>query len=195
MKRMSCEGPFHSPWGRDAMNTMVPMCFKDGHQEDDFFLTLIRAKEKIAERGEKWRTRNTGSSAGVARMVRFERLQLLQQQGGFLPGGDDLSHGGASRPDGDSRHQGSHRASGLEMAVGYWTFWYDKARKRPDSEPTSSRLINYIEDNKSRRGRYSFHAAPGMWDSSGSIHQLSKIYKPIPVLLMNLSGKREGGTS
>ena len=28
----------------------------------------------------------------------------------------------------------------------YWTHWYDKARKRPGSEPYVERLIQYIED-------------------------------------------------
>jgi benzoyl-CoA reductase/2-hydroxyglutaryl-CoA dehydratase subunit BcrC/BadD/HgdB len=78
--------------------------------------------------------------------------------------------------------------------LGYWTFWYDKARQRPGSEPDIERLIHYIEkyqiDGVVMHEAFScrtWHVGL-MWQ----LHQLAKIYKPIPVLTLGGKGKTPG---
>jgi benzoyl-CoA reductase/2-hydroxyglutaryl-CoA dehydratase subunit BcrC/BadD/HgdB len=178
----------------DAMNTMVPMCFMMASEEAyDFYLNLNKElKEKIAKgEGE----------------VEQEKYRLIW--GGGLPAWfalNDFNYfnsKGASFP-----VETTYRmvVPLYEMDIpeskdpieriawkwlGYWTFWYDKARKRPGSEPDVERLINYIEDYKidgvvmhEAFSCRSWHVGL-IWQ----IHQLSKIYKPIPVLMLGKSGK------
>lgn len=78
--------------------------------------------------------------------------------------------------------------------LGYWTFWYDKARQRLGSEPDIERLISYIE--KYRIDGVVMHEAFScrtwhvglMWQ----LHQLAKIYRPIPVLTLGGPNKTPG---
>jgi len=79
--------------------------------------------------------------------------------------------------------------------IRYWTYWYDKARKRPGSEPDVERLIQYIEDYKidgivmhEAFSCRTFHLGL-IWQ----LNQLRKIYKPIPVLILGGDGKKSKG--
>lgn len=177
----------------DAMNTMVPLCFKMATQEaHDFFLHLKAELEEKNARRE-----------GV---IENEKYRLLW--GGGLPSWFALSDfnyfnsKGAVFP-----AETTYRmvAPIAEMALpktndpvehlawrwlGYWTFWYDKARQRPGSEPDVERLIHYIE--KYKIDGVVMHEAFScrtwhvglMWQ----LHQLAKIYKPIPVLTLGGGG-------
>jgi benzoyl-CoA reductase/2-hydroxyglutaryl-CoA dehydratase subunit BcrC/BadD/HgdB len=71
------------------------------------------------------------------------------------------------------------------------TYWWDKARKRPGSEPDVERTINYIEEYNidgivvhEAFSCRSWHVGL-IW----MLNQIAKIYKPIPVLIL---GKGEG---
>jgi benzoyl-CoA reductase/2-hydroxyglutaryl-CoA dehydratase subunit BcrC/BadD/HgdB len=77
--------------------------------------------------------------------------------------------------------------------LGYWTFWYDKARKRRGSEPDVERLINRVEEY--RIDGVVMHEAFSCrsWHVGlrWQLNQLAKIYKPIPLYTLGRDGKRE----
>ena len=179
----------------DAMNTMVPINFMMATQEAyDFFLSL---KQELEEKIKK--------KEGV---VENEKFRLLW--GGGLPSwfalGDFnyFNSKGAVFP-----VETTYRmvAPIAEMALpktddpvehlawrwlGYWTFWYDKARERKGGEPDVERLINYIEryniDGVVMHEAFScrtWHVGL-IWQ----LHQLAKIYKPIPVLHLGRDGNK-----
>jgi benzoyl-CoA reductase/2-hydroxyglutaryl-CoA dehydratase subunit BcrC/BadD/HgdB len=77
--------------------------------------------------------------------------------------------------------------------LGYWTHWYDKARKRPGSEPDVERLIEYIENYKIDGVVMHLAFSCRTWHVGliWQLHQLAKIYKPIPVLLLGPRGGEE----
>jgi benzoyl-CoA reductase/2-hydroxyglutaryl-CoA dehydratase subunit BcrC/BadD/HgdB len=73
-----------------------------------------------------------------------------------------------------------------------WTYWWDKARKRPGSEPDVEKIITWIEEYKidgivvhEAYSCRSWHVGL-LW----MLNQIAKIYKPIPVLILR-EGKRE----
>jgi len=74
-----------------------------------------------------------------------------------------------------------------------WTYWYDKAKKRPGSEPDVERTINYIEQYNidgivvhEAFSCRSWHVGL-IW----MLNQITKIYKPIPVLILGKGMKKE----
>ncbi len=175
----------------DAMNTMVPMEFMMGTQEGyDFFKDLHdELLQKIA------------SNEGV---VPDERYRLIW--GGGLPSWYALTDfnyfnsKGAVFPveityrlveaiynfDIDL----SRIADPLEHIawrwVKNWSFWHDKARKRPGSHPDVERLIQYIEDYHID-GIVMHEAFSCRSWHVGLIWQLNllkKIYRDIPSLIL-----------
>jgi len=76
--------------------------------------------------------------------------------------------------------------------LGYWTFWYDKARKRPGSEPDVERLISLIENYKIDGVVMHEAFSCRTWHVGliWQLHQLGKIYKPIPVYVVT-NGKKD----
>ncbi|MFW6114784.1 MAG: 2-hydroxyacyl-CoA dehydratase subunit D [Thermodesulfobacteriota bacterium] len=180
----------------DAMNTMVPMVFMLGTQEGyDFFLDLNKElKEKIA-RGE-----------GV---VPDEKYRLLW--GGGLPSWFALTDFNYFNSKGavfpvETTYRMIEPTYHLNIPdtddpierlawrwLGYWTYWYDKARKRPGSEPDVERLIQYIEDYQidgvvmhEAFSCRTFHLGL-IWQ----LNQLQKIYRPIPVLILGKDGEKK----
>jgi benzoyl-CoA reductase subunit B len=173
----------------DAMNTMVPMVFMLGTQEGyDFFAELNRElKEKIAK-GE-----------GV---VPDEKYRLLW--GGGLPSWFALTDFNYFNSKGavfpvETTYRMIEPTYRLNIPdtddpierlawrwLGYWTYWFDKAKKRPGSEPDVERLIQYIEDY--RIDGVVMHEAFSCrtWHLGliWQLNQLKKIYKPIPVLVL-----------
>jgi benzoyl-CoA reductase/2-hydroxyglutaryl-CoA dehydratase subunit BcrC/BadD/HgdB len=191
-----------SPMGTgDAMNTMVPMTFMLATQEAyDFYAELKKElKEKIANKegiieNERFRLLWGG---GLPAWYALQDFNYFNSKGAVFPAEttyrmvvplDEMDIPKTNDPV-------EHMAW---RWLGYWTFWYDKARQRPGSEPDVERLISYIEDydidgvvmHEAFSCR-SWHVGL-IWQ----LHQLAKIYKPIPVLSLGkderqVKGQRE----
>jgi benzoyl-CoA reductase/2-hydroxyglutaryl-CoA dehydratase subunit BcrC/BadD/HgdB len=182
----------------DAMNTMVPMAYMMGTQEGyDFFVRLNKElKDKIANK------------EGV---IPDEKHRLLW--GGGLPSWFALTDFNYFNSKGavfpvETTYRIIEPVYKLNIPdtndpierlawrwFRRWTFWYEKARKRPGSEPDVERLIQYIED---------YHIDGVVMHEAFScrtwhlgliwqLNQLKKIYKPIPVLVLKQDGKKEAG--
>lgn len=180
----------------DAMNTMVPMVFMMGTQEGyDFFLELNRElKDKIARK------------EGV---IPDEKYRLLW--GGGLPSWFALTDfnyfnsKGATFPVETTYRiiEPIYRLNIPETNdpierlawrwLRYWTCWYDKAKKRPGSEPDVERLIQYIEDYQIDGVVMHEAFSCRTWHLGliWQLNQLKKIYKPIPVLVLGPDGKKK----
>jgi benzoyl-CoA reductase/2-hydroxyglutaryl-CoA dehydratase subunit BcrC/BadD/HgdB len=180
----------------DAMNTMVPMVFMLGTQQGyDFFLELNRElKDKIARK------------EGV---VKDEKYRLLW--GGGLPSWFALTDFNYFNSKGavfpvETTYRMIEPIYRLHIPetndpierlawrwLGYWTYWYDKAKKRPGSEPDVERLIQYIEDYKIDGVVMHEAFSCRTWHLGliWQLNQLKKIYKPIPVLVLGPNGKKK----
>jgi benzoyl-CoA reductase/2-hydroxyglutaryl-CoA dehydratase subunit BcrC/BadD/HgdB len=175
----------------DAMNTMVPIAFLMGTQEAyDFFKDLYdELQQKIARR------------EGV---VPEEKYRLLW--GGGLPSWFALSDFNYCNSKGavfpvETTYRSVEAVYNFDVDLTkindplehmawrwlkYWTYWYDKARKRPGSHPDVERLIQYIEDYKI--DGVVMHEAfscrtwhPGLiWQ----LNLLKKVYRDIPSLVL-----------
>ena len=182
----------------DAMNTMVPMVFMLGTQEGyDFFLDLNKElKEKIARKegvveDEKYRLLWGG---GLPSWFALTDFNYFNSKGAVFPAEttyrmiEPIYH--LNIPDtNDPLERLAYRW------IRYWTYWYDKAKKRPGSEPDVERLIQYIEDYKidgivmhEAFSCRTFHLGL-IWQ----LNQLRKIYKPIPVLVLGKDGNKTKG--
>lgn len=173
----------------DAMNTMVPLAFMLGTQEAyDFYKDLYdELKDKVDKKiGE----------------VPEEKYRLLW--GGGLPAWFALSDfnyfnsKGASFPV-ETTYRTAELIAKLQLPkvsdpiehlawrwLKYWTFRYDKARKRPGSHPDIERLIEYIEEYKVD-GVVMHEAFSCRTWHLGLIWQLNllkKIYRDIPSLIL-----------
>jgi len=179
----------------DAMNTMVPMVFMMGTQEAyDFYLDLNKElKDKIARK------------EGV---VEDEKYRLLW--GGGLPSWFALTDFNYFNSKGavfpvETTYRMIEPIYRLNMPdtndpierlawrwLGYWTYWYDKAKKRPGSEPDVERLIQYIEDYQIDGVVMHEAFSCRTWHLGliWQLNQLRKIYKPIPVLILGQDGKK-----
>ena len=180
----------------DAMNTMVPMVFMMGTQEGyDFFLELNKElKDKIARK------------EGV---IPDEKYRLLW--GGGLPSWFALTDfnyfnsKGATFPV-ETTYRMIEPIYRLNIPetndpierlawrwLRYWTYWYDKAKKRPGSEPDVERLIQYIEDYQIDGVVMHEAFSCRTWHLGliWQLNQLKKIYKPIPVLVLGPDGKKK----
>ena len=180
----------------DAMNTMVPMVFMMGTEEaHDFFLDLNKElKDKIARKegvveDEKYRLIWGG---GLPSWFALSDFNYFNSKGAVFP--VEITYRvveaiyNLDLPDTDDPIE--------RLAYRwfrFWTHWYDKARKRPGSEPDIERLIEYIEDYRidgivmhEAFSCRSFHLGL-IWQ----LNQLKKIYRPIPVLQLGKEGKKE----
>jgi benzoyl-CoA reductase/2-hydroxyglutaryl-CoA dehydratase subunit BcrC/BadD/HgdB len=180
----------------DAMNTMVPINFMMATQKAyDFFVDLKKELEEKIARGEG--------------EVQNEKYRLMW--GGGLPSWFALSDfnyfnsKGASFPV-ETTYRMVAPLDAMELPeakdpiehlawrwLGYWTFWYDRARKRPGSEPDVERLIRWIEEYKIDGIVMHEAFSCRTWHVGliWQLHQLAKIYKPIPVFVMGRAGKKE----
>ena len=175
----------------DAMNTMVPIVFMMGTQEAyDFFKDLYdELKGKI------------DNKIGV---VPEEKYRLLW--GGGLPSWFALTDFNYFNSKGavfpvETTYRTVEAIYNFDMDLTkisdpiehlawrwlkYWTYWYDKARKRPGSHPDVERLIQYIEDYQI--DGVVMHEAfscrtwhPGLiWQ----LNLLKKVYRDIPSLIL-----------
>lgn len=180
----------------DAMNTMVPMCFMMGTQEaHDFFMRLNKElKEKIARKegvisDEKYRLMWGG---GLPSWFALGDFNYFNSKGAVFPV--------------ETTYRMIEPIYQMEMPesndpierlawrwFGYWTFWYDKAKKRPGSHPDVERLIQYIEDYKIDGivMHEAFSCRTWHLGLIWQLNQLAKIYKPIPVMVLGEDGKKK----
>ncbi len=173
----------------DAMNTMVPIVFRQGTQDSyDIFKELNdELQRKIANKEAA---------------VPDEKYRLLW--GGGLPSWfaltdfDYFASKGASFP-AETTYRCLEPTYNLNLPktsdplehlawrwVRLWSYWFDRARKRPGSHPDVERLIKYIEDYKidgvvmhEAFSCRSWH--PGLiWQ----LNILKKVYHDIPSLVL-----------
>ncbi|MBW2040152.1 MAG: 2-hydroxyacyl-CoA dehydratase [Deltaproteobacteria bacterium] len=180
----------------DAMNTMVPMVFMMATQEAyDFYAGLKKElEEKIANKegvvkDEKYRLLWGG---GLPSWFALTDFNYFNSKGAVFPAEttyrmvQPLYEMDIPETDDPIEHL-------AWKWLGYWTFWYDKARKRPGSHPDVEWLIDYIENYKidgvvmhEAFSCRSWHVGL-IWQ----LHQLAKIYRPIPVLVLGEDGKKK----
>lgn len=180
----------------DAMNTMVPLVFMMGTQQCyGFFGELNKElKEKIARHegvieDEKYRLIWGG---GLPSWFALRDFNYFNSKGAVFPVEtiyrliEPIYHLDLFKTN-DPIERLAWRW------FRYWTYWYDKAKKRPGSEPDVERLIQYIEDYKidgivmhEAFSCRSWHLGL-IWQ----LNQLKKIYKPIPVLTIGQNGKKQ----
>jgi benzoyl-CoA reductase/2-hydroxyglutaryl-CoA dehydratase subunit BcrC/BadD/HgdB len=181
----------------DAMNTMVPLCFKMATREaHDFFVNLkAELEEKVANRegvieNEKYRLLWGG---GLPSWFALSDFNYFNSKGAVFPA-ETTYRMVAPIAEMDLPKTNDPVEHLAWRWLGYWTFWYDRARKRPGSEPDIERLIHYIEkyqiDGVVMHEAFScrtWHVGL-MWQ----LHQLAKIYRPIPVLTLGGKGRTPG---
>ncbi|RLB28566.1 MAG: hypothetical protein DRG66_03435 [Deltaproteobacteria bacterium] len=180
----------------DAMNTMVPMVFMMGTQEGyDFYARLNKELKDKIERHE-----------GI---IPNEKYRLLW--GGGLPSWFALTDFNYFNSKGavfpvETTYRMIEPIYRLNIPetndpverlawrwLGYWTYWYDKAKKRPGSDPDVERLIQYIEDYQIDGVVMHEAFSCRTWHLGliWQLNQLKKIYKPIPVLILGSDGKKK----
>jgi benzoyl-CoA reductase/2-hydroxyglutaryl-CoA dehydratase subunit BcrC/BadD/HgdB len=179
----------------DAMNTMVPWAFMMATQESyNFFAELNRElKEKIARKegvikDEKYRLLWGG---GLPAWFALKDFNYFNSKGAVFP--VETTYRliepiyRLNIPDtNDPLERIAYRW------FRYWTYMYDKAKKRPGSEPDVERLIQFIEDYKID-GVVMHEAFSCRTWHLGLIWQLSqlkKIYKPVPFLTIGPDGTK-----
>jgi benzoyl-CoA reductase/2-hydroxyglutaryl-CoA dehydratase subunit BcrC/BadD/HgdB len=180
----------------DAMNTMVPINFMMATQEAyDFFADLKKELEEKIAMGEgevekeKYRLMWGG---GAPAWYALNDFNYFNSKGASFPV-ETIYRTVAPLYEMDIPETKDPIEHLAWRWIGYRTFWYDKARKRPESEPDVERLINWIEEYKidgvvmhEAFSCRSWHVGL-IWQ----LYQLAKIYKPIPVYMMGKDGKKE----
>jgi len=180
----------------DAMNTMVPMVFMLGTQEGyDFYVELNKElKDKIARKegvipDEKYRLLWGG---GLPSWFALTDFNYFNSKGAVFP--VETTYRMIEpiyRLNIPETNDPIERLAWRWLR--YWTYWYDKAKKRPGSEPDVERLIQYIEDYQIDGivMHEAFSCRTWHLGLIWQLNQLRKIYKPIPVLVLGPDGKRK----
>ena len=181
-----------SPMGTgDAMNTMVPIVFMMGTQEAyDFFQELNKElKEKIAKKegeipDEKYRLLWGG---GLPAWFALSDFNYFNSKGAVFPVETTYRMIEATYNfDIDLSKIGDPLEHIAWRWVKFWTYWHDRARKRPGSHPDVEKLIKYIEDYKID-GIVMHEAFSCRTWHTGLIWQLNllkKVYRDIPSLVL-----------
>jgi len=173
----------------DAMNTMVPMVFMMGTEDAyNFYSDLYDELKQKVDNGE-----------GV---IEDEKYRLIW--GGGLPPWFALADftyfngKGAVFPV-EITYRMVEAVYNLDMPkvsdpleriawrnCRYWTYWHDKARKRPGSHPDVERLIQYIEDYKIDGVVMHEAFSCRTWHVGliWQLNQLKKIYRELPSLIL-----------
>jgi benzoyl-CoA reductase/2-hydroxyglutaryl-CoA dehydratase subunit BcrC/BadD/HgdB len=175
----------------DAMNTMVPLSFMMGTQQGyDFFKELYdELQQKIARKegvipDEKYRLLWGG---GLPSWFALTDFNYFNSKGAVFPAETTYRMVEALY---NFDIDFSRITDPLEHIawrwIKYWTYWHDKARKRPGSHPDVERLIQYIEDYQID-GVVMHEAFSCRSWHVGLIWQLNllkKIYRDIPSLVL-----------
>ena len=180
----------------DAMNTMVPMTFMLGTQEAyDYYKDLYdELQQKVANKqgvipDEKYRLIWAG---GLPSWFALSDFNYFNSKGAVFP--VETTYRMVERIDRLDLPKVSDPLEHIAWRwIRFWTYWYDKARKRPGSEPDVERIISYIEEYKidgivmhEAFSCRSWH--PGLiWQ----LNQIARIYKPIPTLILGKGKTKE----
>ncbi len=179
----------------DAMNTMVPMTFMMGTQEAyDFFKDLNdELRRKIANKEseapeEKYRLL---WGAGLPAWFALNDFLYFNSKGASFPAETTYRivepiYNFEEYTGTDLRKISDPIEHLAWRWVLYWTYWYNKAKKRPGSHPDVERLIQYIEDYKID-GVVMHEAFSCRAWHIGLIFQmnlLKKVYRDIPSLIL-----------
>ncbi|MEJ2738886.1 MAG: 2-hydroxyacyl-CoA dehydratase family protein [Dehalococcoidia bacterium] len=175
----------------DAMNTMVPIQFMMATQQAyDFFVDLnAELKEKIARKegvieDEKYRLIWGG---GLPSWFALSDFNYFNSKGAVFPVETTYRTLEATRDfDIDLKKIKDPLEHIAWRWVKSWTYWYDRAKKRPGSHPYVERLIQYIEDFKidgiimhEAFSCRSWHVGL-IWQ----LNHLKKIYRDMPSLIL-----------
>jgi benzoyl-CoA reductase/2-hydroxyglutaryl-CoA dehydratase subunit BcrC/BadD/HgdB len=175
----------------DAMNTMVPMVFMMGTQQAyDYYKDLYdELKVKIANKegvipDEKYRLIWGG---GLPSWFALTDFNYFNSKGAVFPVETTYRMIEATY---NFDMDLSKIKDPLEHIawrwIKFWTYWHDKARKRPGSHPDVERLIKYIEDYKID-GIVMHEAFSCRTWHVGLIWQLNmlkKVYRDMPSLIL-----------
>jgi benzoyl-CoA reductase/2-hydroxyglutaryl-CoA dehydratase subunit BcrC/BadD/HgdB len=175
----------------DAMNTMVPMVFMMGTQEGyDYYKDLYdELKQKIANKegvipDEKYRLIWGG---GLPSWFALTDFNYFNSKGAVFPVETTYRMIEATYNfDIDLSKINDPLEHIAWRWVKFWTYWHDRARKRPGSHPDVERLIKYIEDYKID-GIVMHEAFSCRSWHVGLIWQLNllkKVYRDIPSLVL-----------
>jgi benzoyl-CoA reductase/2-hydroxyglutaryl-CoA dehydratase subunit BcrC/BadD/HgdB len=175
----------------DAMNTMVPMVFMMGTQEGyDYYKDLYdELKQKIANKegvipDEKYRLIWGG---GLPSWFALTDFNYFNSKGAVFPVETTYRMIEATYNFDMDLSKISDPLEHIAWRwVKFWTYWHDRARKRPGSHPDVERLIKYIEDYKID-GIVMHEAFSCRSWHVGLIWQLNllkKVYRDIPSLIL-----------
>jgi benzoyl-CoA reductase/2-hydroxyglutaryl-CoA dehydratase subunit BcrC/BadD/HgdB len=175
----------------DAMNTMVPMVFMMGTQEAyDYYKDLYdELKQKIANKegvipDEKYRLIWGG---GLPSWFALSDFNYFNSKGAVFPVETTYRMVEAIYNFDIDLSKISDPLEHIAWRwIKFWTYWHDRARKRPGSHPDVEKLIKYIEDYKidgivmhEAFSCRSWH--PGLiWQ----LNLLKKVYRDIPSLVL-----------
>jgi benzoyl-CoA reductase/2-hydroxyglutaryl-CoA dehydratase subunit BcrC/BadD/HgdB len=175
----------------DAMNTMVPMVFMMGTQEGyDYYKDLYdELKLKIANKegvipDEKYRLIWGG---GLPSWFALTDFNYFNSKGAVFPVETTYRMIEATYNFDMDLSKISDPLEHIAWRwIKFWTYWHDRARKRPGSHPDVERLIKYIEDYKID-GIVMHEAFSCRSWHVGLIWQLNllkKVYRDIPSLIL-----------
>lgn len=175
----------------DAMNTMVPIVFLMGTQEAyDFFKDLNRElRDKIAKKEgvvpeEKYRLLWGG---GLPSWFALSDFSYFNSRGAVFPVEVTYRMLEATYNfDIDLTRISDPLEHIAWRWLKYWTYWHDKARKRPGSHPDVERLIQYIEDYQIDGVLMHEAFSCRTWHVGlvWELNVLKKIYRDIPSLIL-----------
>jgi len=181
-----------SPMGTgDAMNTMVPIVFMMATQQAyDFFKELNEElRRKIANKegeipDEKYRLIWGG---GLPAWFALTDFNYFNSKGAVFPVETTYRMVEAVYNFDIDLSKISDPLEHIAWRwLKFWTYWYDKARKRPGSHPDVERLIQYIEDYKIDGIVMHEAFSCRTWHVGlvWQLNRLKKIYRDIPSLIL-----------
>jgi benzoyl-CoA reductase/2-hydroxyglutaryl-CoA dehydratase subunit BcrC/BadD/HgdB len=173
----------------DAMNTMVPIAFLMGTQlAYDFFKDLYNELQQKIAKGEgstpneKYRLLWGG---GLPSWFALTDFNYFESKGASFPA--EIIYRNIERLDRLDLPKTSDPIEHLAWRwTKLWTYWHDRARKRPGSSPEVERIISYVEEYKidgivmhEAFSCRSWHVGL-IWQ----LNQVKKIYRDIPSLIL-----------
>jgi len=180
----------------DAMNTMVPKSFMMATRETyDFYKDLYDELQRKIAGGEgvvpdeKYRLIWGG---GIPSWFALDDFNYFNSKGAVFP--VETIYRTVEKIDRLNLPQTSDPIEHIAWRwLRFWTYWYDKARKRPGSQPDVERLIQYIEEYQVEGIVVHEAFSCRTWHVGliWQLNQLARIYKPIPTLILGKDRERQ----